>query len=44
MRNLTLGDRTLRGTTLTLTSAEPGKMAGAAGPRLPLLFGFEGGR
>ena len=44
-RNLTLGERTpLRGTTIALTSAEPGKMAGAAAPATPLLFGFEGGR
>ena len=44
-RNLTLGERTpLRGTTIALTSAEPGKMAGAEAPASPLLFGFEGGR
>jgi hypothetical protein len=44
-RNLTLGERTpLHGTTIALTSAEPGKMAGAAAPATPLLFGFEGGR
>ena len=44
--NLTLGDRiTTHGTTLGLTSVEPGKMAGAQ-PTLsqPMLFGFEGGR
>ena len=44
-RNLTLGERTpLHGTTIALTSAEPGKMAGAKAPASPLLFGFEGGR
>jgi hypothetical protein len=44
-RNLTLGEPTpLRGTSIALTSAEPGKMAGAAPPATPLLFGFEGGR
>ena len=44
-RNLTLGERAqLRGTSIALTSAEPGKMAGAEAPAAPLLFGFEGGR
>jgi hypothetical protein len=44
-RNLTLGEpAALHATTLTLTSAEPGKMAGAQPPAPPLTFGFEGGR
>lgn len=44
-RNLTLGEPvTLHATTLTLTSAEPGKLAGAQPPAPPLTFGFEGGR
>ena len=44
--NLTLGERvTTHGTTLGLTSVEPGKMAGTQPiPPQPLLFGFEGGR
>lgn len=43
--NLTLGEgTTLHDTTLSLTSAEPGKMAGAEAPASPVLFGFEGGR
>ncbi len=44
--NLTLGERvTTRGTTLALTSVEPGKMAGAQpSSQQPMLFGFEGGR
>jgi hypothetical protein len=43
--NLTLGEPlALHSTTLTLTSAEPGKMAGAQPPSPPLTFGFEGGR
>jgi len=43
---LTLGERVAtHGTTLALTSVEPGKMAGAQPfPRQPILFGFEGGR
>ena len=45
VRNLTLGEQAaLHGTSLTLTSAEPGKMAGAQPPAEPQLFGFEGGR
>jgi hypothetical protein len=45
VRNLTLGElAALHGTTLSLTSAEPGKMAGAQPPVAPPLFGFEGGR
>ena len=44
-RPLTLGKpEAVLGTTLTLTSAEPGKMAGAQTPTPPTLFGFEGGR
>ena len=44
-RNLTLGERALvHGTTLALTSAEPGKLAGETPPAPPRLFGFEGGR
>lgn len=45
-RNLTLGERVnTHGTTLALTSVEPGKMAGSQpAPPKPLLFGFEGGR
>ncbi len=44
--NLTLGERiTMQGTTLALTSIEPGKFAGAQPfPLQPMLFGFEGGR
>ena len=44
--NLTLGERaTTHGTTIALTSVEPGKLAGAQPvPPQPLLFGFEGGR
>ena len=44
--NLTLGERvTTHGTTLGLTSVEPGKLAGEQ-PRAPqaMRFGFEGGR
>jgi hypothetical protein len=44
-RNLTLGEPVaLHGTTLTLTSAEPGKLAGEKAPALPTTFGFDGGR
>jgi hypothetical protein len=44
-RNLTLGTaEAVLGTTLTLTSAEPGKLAGTQAPPPPTLFGFEGGR
>jgi hypothetical protein len=43
-RNLTLGEPlALHATTLTLTSAEPGKLAGAQPPAPPQTFGFEGG-
>ena len=44
--NLTLGERVAtHGTTLGLTSVEPGKMAGAQPtPPQPLVLGFEGGR
>jgi hypothetical protein len=43
-RNLTLGEGSaMHGTTLALTSVEPGKMAGASPPS-DYLFGFEGGR
>ena len=44
--NLTLGERaTTHGTTIALTSVEPGKMAGSQPiPPQPMLFGFEGGR
>ncbi|MDQ3078421.1 MAG: hypothetical protein M3R03_00270 [Pseudomonadota bacterium] len=43
--DLTLGHRLgTHGTTLTLTSVEPGKMAGVqTSPQRPMLFGFEGG-
>ena len=45
IRNLTLGEpATLHGTTVTLTSAEPGKLAGEQAPAVPTTFGFEGGR
>jgi hypothetical protein len=45
VRNLTLGvPAVLHGTTLSLTSAEPGKTAGAEAPATPTLFGLEGGR
>jgi hypothetical protein len=45
VRNVTLGEPVpLHATTLTLTSAEPGKLAGAQPPAPPLTFGFEGGR
>ncbi len=45
VRNLTLGEAAMmRGITLTLTSAEPGKMVGAEAPAIPMTFGFEGGR
>ena len=44
-RDLTLGkSEAVLGTTMTLTSAEPGKLAGAQPPQPPTLFGFEGGR
>ena len=44
MLSLTLGQRVAtHGTTLALTSVEPGKIAGAE-PRLDYLLGFEGGR
>ena len=45
-RDLTLGERVAtHGTTLGLTSVEPGKMAGAQPtPPQPLVLGFEGGR
>ncbi len=44
-RNLALGERVeTHGTTLTLTSLEPGKMAGAQLPFERQTFGFEGGR
>ena len=45
-RNLTLGERAdTHGTTIALTSVEPGKMAGdQPAPPRPLLFRFEGGR
>jgi hypothetical protein len=44
--DLTLGERhDTHGTTIALTSVEPGKMAGEQpAPPTPLLFGFEGGR
>ena len=43
--NLTLGERiTTHGTTVALTSVEPGKMAGAEAQPLDYVFGFEGGR
>ena len=44
--NLTLGERiATHGTTLGLTSVEPGKMAGAQPtPPQPMVLGFEGGR
>ncbi len=44
--NLTLGERvTTHGTTLALTSIEPGKMAGVQpSAQQPSLFGYEGGR
>ena len=44
--NLTLGERVItHGTTLGLTSVEPGKMAGIQPvPPQPMLFGYEGGR
>lgn len=42
--NLTLGERiNSHGTTLALTSVEPGKMAGAEAKPLDYVFGFEGG-
>ena len=45
VRNLTLGEpAALHGTTLSLTSAEPGKLAGEQAPAVPTTFGFEGGR
>ena len=44
-RNLTLGEPVaLHATSLTLTSAEPGKLAGAQAPAMPTTFGFDGGR
>ncbi len=44
-RNLALGERLeTHGTTLTLASLEPGKMAGAQPPFERQTFGFEGGR
>ncbi len=44
-RNLALGERVdTHGTTLTLTSLEPGKVAGAQPPFERQTFGFEGGR
>ena len=44
-RNLTLGEPVaLHATTLALTSAEPGKLAGEQAPAQPTTFGFEGGR
>jgi hypothetical protein len=44
--DLTLGERiSTHGTTLALTSVEPGKMAGAQpNPPQALVFGFEGGQ
>lgn len=43
--DLTLGERVAtHGTTLRLTSLEPGKMAGADMQPLDYVFGFEGGR
>jgi hypothetical protein len=45
-RNLMLGQpAAMHGTTIALTSAEPGKMAGVSPlPAVPMTFGFEGGR
>ncbi len=44
-RNLTLGEPiATHGTTLALTSVEPGKMAGAETAPMQYRFGFEGGR
>ena len=44
-RDLTLGQTiATHGLTLSLTSVEPGKLAGTPAPAAPYLFGFEGGR
>jgi hypothetical protein len=43
--DLTLGTPiATHGTTIALTSVEPGKLAGAETPSRPYVFGFEGGR
>ena len=43
--DLTLGEpRLVRGTTLTLTSVEPGKLVGAPPASMAYRFGFAGGR
>lgn len=44
-RTLTLGEPiAVDATSLTLVSAEPGKLAGAPAPATPTIFGFDGGR
>ena len=44
-RDLTLGQPiATHGLRLSLTSVEPGKMAGTPAPPQPYVFGFEGGR